>query len=335
MSATAKEIAKKLNLSETAISLALRGKPGVSTATRNLVLKTAQEMGYDFVRTTSQGQIKGTICLVIYKAHNAILSYTPIFNEIEDGIRTATHDRGIPLKIFQFYEHMDHLKNLFEELRMADCAGIILLGTELEENVAALFAEQSVPVVVLDSYFHNLRCDSVGINNRTGAYIATSHLIRSREGNPGHLTSSYRIENFIERREGFLDAVRENGLSIDACPTISLAPSFEGAMTDMLSYIDSGKPLARSFFADNDILAIGAMKAMKVRGIKIPEDVAVIGFDNISEGRITEPALTTMDVPRKILAEHAVSRLLHRIKMPADYPITLQITPRLVKRFSL
>lgn len=337
MSITAKELARILNLSETAISLALRGKPGVSTKTRQLVLKTAEAHGYDFSKTADPNHLKGPVCLVLYKKHNAIISYTPIFDEMIDSVRTVTHARHIDFKTIQFYEQMDTLQSLFDEILGSGCVGIILVGTEIEESVAKRFTELSIPVVILDSYFHQLKCDSVSINNRTGAYTATDYLIRHLEGagTPGHLMSSYRINNFDERREGFLDAIHESGISEESCPSHMLAPSFEGAMTDMLRVIDSGKKLADGYFADNDIIAIGAIKALKVRGFRIPEDVSVIGFDNISEGHVIDPSLTTMDVPRRIIAEHAVRQLLHRIKNPADYPVRIQIAPRLVKRFSL
>ena len=82
----------------------------------------------------------------------------------------------------------------------------------------------------------------------------------------------------------------------------------------MLSVIDRQDPLARCYFADNDMIAIGAIKALKLRGYQIPDDVAVIGFDNIAESRIIDPALTTMDVPRFSIGETAAELLLSLIR---------------------
>lgn len=89
-----------------------------------------------------------------------------------------------------------------------------------------------------------------------------------------------------------------------------LAPSIEGAFSDMLEIIDSGTPLAKCYFADNDLIAIGSIKALKLRGYRIPQDIAVIGFDNISEGRILEPSLTTIDIPRRFMGQTAVDQLI-------------------------
>lgn len=336
MSVTAKEIAKMLNLSETAVSLALRGKPGVSTKTRQLVTKTAADHGYDFSRISGHGQLNGTIYMVLYRTSDAILSYSPIFNEMVDSIRSLTHDKHLSLKISQFYEQMDDISILLDEIRMSDCIGIILVGTEATTAAAKRFVELKLPLITLDSFFPGLNCDSVSVNNRAGAYIATKYMMQKIKGTPGYLGSSVRISNFEERKSGFQEAIHERGFSYHNCPVHALSPSFDGAMTDMLEIIDSGDTLAGGYFADNDIIAIGAIKALKLRGFRVPEDIAVIGFDNISEGRVVDPSLTTMDVPRGIIAEQAVRQLLFRIGTSPAYPSTrIQLMPRLVKRFSL
>ncbi len=114
-----------------------------------------------------------------------------------------------------------------------------------------------------------------------------------------------------------------------------LAPSIEGAFSDMLEIIDSGTPLAKCYFADNDLIAIGAIKALKLRGYKIPDDIAIIGFDNISEGRILDPSLTTIDIPRRFMGQTAVDQLIRQMEDPASHTVKLQISTSLIKRFSV
>ena len=113
-----------------------------------------------------------------------------------------------------------------------------------------------------------------------------------------------------------------------------LSPSIEAAMADMLEIIDRRDPLAKCYFADNDIIAIGAMKALMLRGYRIPEDISFIGFDNISEGRIIEPALTTMDVPRLYIGKTAAKLLVEQIDSKVVHTSKVEIAARLVKRFS-
>ena len=102
----------------------------------------------------------------------------------------------------------------------------------------------------------------------------------------------------------------------------------------MLEVIDSGLPLASCYFADNDSIAIGAIKALKLRGLRIPEDIAIVGFDNISESRIIDPSLTTIDVPRLQLGKVAARLLLDQIHSHSTVSLKVELATHLVKRLS-
>lgn len=334
MGITAKELAKKLNLSATAVSMALNNKPGVSTETRALVIREAEKAGYDFTRLSMKKNKNGDIYCIIYRAHNAILNYTPIFSELTDGIEQECRRNGYHLKTQQIYEKTDNVSKYIEDLNISGCVGIILLGTEITASVVNQFTTLPVPVILLDSYFDSASCSSVLINNAQGAYLATNYLIDRRGRQPGHLRSSYRINNFSERQYGFQRAIREHGMSVGKSVIHELSPSIEGAFSDMLELIDSGDPLAESYFADNDLIALGAIKALKLRGYRIPEDIAIIGFDNISEGRIIDPALTTIDIPRKFMGQTAAAQLIRELENPIPHSVKIELSTTLVKRFS-
>lgn len=243
--------------------------------------------------------------------------------------------KGYGLKTLQVYENTDDLTQVVEELRICGCVGIILLGTELSAGICRRFLEASLPMVLLDASFDAIDCSSVLINNVQGTYLATGYLIDRCNEQPGHLCSSYSIANFSERKTGFQKAVREHGMSVSKSLSHELAPSIEGAFSDMLEIIDSGTPLAKCYFADNDLIAIGAIKALKLRGYKIPDDIAIIGFDNISEGRILDPSLTTIDIPRRFMGQTAVDQLIRQMEDPASHTVKLQISTSLIKRFSV
>ena len=170
MGITAKELAARLNLSATAVSMALNGKPGVSTETRAMVIREAEKAGYDFSRLSMKKNASGDIYCIICRAHNAILNYTPIFSELTDGIEQECRKNGYHLKTFQLYEKIDDLQKYIEELRISQCAGVILLGTEVSASVCHEFLQLSVPVILLDSYFDSADCSCVLINNAQGAY---------------------------------------------------------------------------------------------------------------------------------------------------------------------
>jgi len=335
MGITAKELAVKLNLSATAVSMALNNKPGVSTATRTLILKAAEKYGYDFSNLSKKNNHSGEIFYIIYHAHNAILNYTPIFSELADGIEQECRKNNLHLKTLQVYEKTDDLQKYIEDLRITQCSGIILLGTEITTSVCRTFLQLHIPMVLLDTYFDSLECNSVLINNTHGAYLATNYLIGRCDKQPGHLMSSYQIKNFVDRKIGFQQAVREHGMSVSKSVFHELSPSIDGAFSDMLEIIDRGDTLAECYFADNDLIAIGVIKALKLRGYRIPEDIAIIGFDNIPEARIIDPVLTTVDIPRKFMGQTAVTQLVRQIEAPVSHTIKIEVSPTIVKRISV
>lgn len=335
MEITAKELAKKLNLSETAVSMALNNKPGVSTQTRARVLKEAESQGYDFSKLSRKKNSSGDIYYIVLRTHNAILNYNPIFTELIDGIEYECRQNNYRLKTLQLYGQNEDIQKTIEELRLAKCEGIILLGTEITADICREFMKLSVPIVLLDSYIPSVKCSCVQINNVQGAHLATDYLIRRTGRQPGHLRSAYVIENFSERKKGFQQAVREHGMSLGKTISHDLSPSVDGAFADMLEIIERGDDLASCYFADNDLIAIGAIKALKLKGYRVPEDIAVIGFDNISESRVIDPALTTIDIPRKFMGQTAAHQLIQHINNPVSHTLKIEVSTSLVKRFSV
>lgn len=337
MSVTAKELAKKLNLSEAAVSMALNNKPGVSTKTRARVIETAKEMGYDFSKITDSSPFSamlGTITFILYRKHGAVVSDTPFFSQLSEGIDTACKELHYYLNICYLYEDDQIEKNL-REIIAAGCSGMIVLGTEMNEADFAPFIGLHIPLVLLDSYFENIPADSVLINNVQGAYLAANYLIRTRKKQPGYLHSSYPIQNFEERADGFYKAIRSNGMSTSRSVVHRLSPSMEGAYGDMKELLEQGEEPANCYFADNDLIGAGAMRALKEKGYRIPEDVAIIGFDDMPLCGYMEPALSTIRVPKQYMGELAAKRLAEIITNPHTSPVKLEVQTSLVKRKSV
>ena len=132
-----------------------------------------------------------------------------------------------------------------------------------------------------------------------------------------------------------LEAIRENGLPAGKSPVHRLTPSIEGAYLDMKAQLSEGFEPARGYFADNDLIAIGAIRAFQTAGYRIPEDIAVIGFDNMPTGNYISPGLTTVNVPKKYMGEQAVLRLKTLLGARNFAPTRLMIGVNLVERGSV
>ncbi len=314
--------------------MALNNKPGVSTKTRKAVLEEAEKHGYDFSRIQENNfsnKTKGVITMIIYKKHGAIVSDTPFFSELSEGIETACRKNRYILNIKYIFDE-DDIGEVLSEISRFGNKGIILLGTEMHQSDFKPFDEFDIPMVILDTYFDGCTKDCVLINNVQGAYLATTHLIKTCRKQPGYLKSSYQINNFAERSDGFYKAIRENGMSSANSIVHNLSPSMEGAYSDMISIIEREETLAECYFADNDLIGAGAMKALKEKGIQIPRNVSIIGFDNMPICKYMEPTLSTINVPKQYMGELSVSRLVDLIEGSLNEPIKIEVNTKLIKR---
>lgn len=337
MAITGKELAKIMNLSEAAVSLALNNKPGVSTKTRKKVIDTAKEYGYDFTElnwANEKSPTKGTVYLVIFRKHGTILSDTSFFSQLSEGVNYGCLMTGYYMNILNIYES-DDIEAKMDELERQGCKGLILLGTEMQKEDLVQFQKTSMPLVLLDSYFSDIMIDCVHINNLRSAYLATNHLIKATSSHPGYLHSSYRIQNFYERKLGYNKAIQANGLSLSRSMVHRLSPTLEGAYGDMLAILENDEPLAECYFADNDLIAAGAMKAFKEKGIRVPEDIAVMGFDDIPLCTYVEPSLSSVHVPKRYMGEVAAKRLIDIINSEHHYPLKIEVEATVIARDSL
>ncbi len=331
MAFTAKELAAELGISAAAVSMALNNKPGVSTATRHRILEAAKAHG---IEPKNRDELPpstetGTIALVSYRKHGAVVDDGTFFSELIAGVEDACRRNHYSLNM----HYLSEGPNFAAQLRNLNyCTGMLLLATEMRAEDFLRFESVRVPMVVVDAYYENLSYDCVVINNFQGAYLGTSHQIRRWRCQPGYLRSSYPIANFDERADGFYKAIRENGMPTSKSQVLRLAPSVEGACDDMRQLLKQGEKPVRCYFADNDFIAVGAMKALKEAGYRIPEDVSIVGFDDVSLCKYAEPSLTTIRVPKQYLGNMAVSRLLGRIKDPRQPLAKLAVTTSLVRR---
>ena len=334
MSITAKELADKLGISAAAVSMALRNKPGVSTETRKTIMEMADKYGYDFTKTVKSKNPSRHITFILYKRQGAIVGDTPFFSALSEGIEHACSESNFKLHIL--YVHRDDdVQTKVDELIYSGCAGVILLGTEMQPEDLKFFSNLRLPLVLLDVYFECIEYDCVLINNTQGAYSATNYLISRTKKQPGYLRSSYRIGNFDERADGFYKSVRQHGMSISKSIVHNLTPSVEGALADMLALIEQDEELASCYFADNDLIAIGAMKAFQKKGLRIPEDIAIVGFDDIPMASYLEPPLATIHVPKKYIGEMAVKRLVEIMEAKNPLPVKIEVATKLKKRRSV
>jgi LacI family transcriptional regulator len=314
--------------------MALNNRPGVSAKTKKDVMEAAELYGFDFTRLRSKHPDTGTIRFIMYKRQGAVVTDTLFFSKVYEGVEIGCKNAGYKLQISYIYKD-DDVPRQVDEIIYSLCSGVILLGTEMTKDDYEPFSRLTTPMVLLDVYLDFVKCDCILINNVQGACLATDYLISRTKKQPGYLHSSYSISNFEERAEGFFQSIKRHGMPRSKSIVHYLSPSVEGAFSDMLTLLSDGAELAPGYFADNDLIAIGAMKAFQVFGKKIPDDIAIIGFDNMPSAGYVEPSLSTIEVPKQYMGELAAKRLIEIIKDKNRFAVKFEVNTKLVKRRSV
>jgi LacI family transcriptional regulator len=330
MPVTAKEIALRLGVSAATVSMVLNNRPGIGEVTKQKILDMVRELGYEKKQVRIVQAQPQSLNLVIYKKHGDVVSDTPFFAELIQGIELRTRKSGFNLLVSYFYESQNHAEQ-FNAILASSCRGIILLATEMVSQDMETFASLEIPLVILDNSFSDIDRDSISINNIRGSTQAVKYLKQLGHTRIGHLRSSVNINNFYERREGYLRALT-NG--VNPVYTIAISSTSDGAYRDMKKHLASGPEIPSAFFADNDIIAISCIRALREEGCRIPGDVSIIGFDDIPAAAAIDPPLSTMGVPKKSLGILAVERLIKRIGKETSETVQISVNTTLVVRSS-
>lgn len=333
MAATAKDIARQLGVSQAAVSLALRGRPGVSAETRERILEAARQMGYPLEEREHPDKA-GMIQMVIYKRHGKVFSDTPFFEQLTEGVAEKAGELGYHLSVSYFYGSQNQQEQL-RSIRSLKCSGLILLATEMRAVDIPPFLGLGVPVVVLDNFFKAENCDLVGIDNRYGAWNAVRYLISCGHTRLGYLHSSVDIRNFNLRSEGYLMGCKglpEAAAKDSSRRVVRVGTTPDAAAADMRAYLAGDPVLPTAFFADNDSIASGCCRAIQEAGLRIPQDVSVLGFDDSSLGLEMDPPLTTMRVHKQRVGALAVTRLHERMRHDPAERIHILVQPSIVVR---
>ena len=337
MSISVRKLAQLLGVSPASVSLALNGKPGVSEETREKILAAALQHGLKPVSPPAAVRRSSDITLAVYRKHGSICGDTEFFSAVIEGMNAEACRRGFRLHVTYIYSDAWEDRQL-EELRRSGAAGCVLLATEMQQEDIQKFDDFPLPLVVLDSFFPG-RCGAyVTIDNFEGARMAVRHLLSRGHRRIGHMASAVPISNFSERKQGLLAALSEY-------PEATLQ-SFPVGTTPEQAYSDMSAHLRRrpfdpalyptAFFADNDIIAVSCIRAFREWGVRIPEDISVIGFDDVPLSCVTSPRLSTVRVEKETLGRLAITLLRDRMDNPAaSAPVKLSVGTSLCLRESV
>ena len=330
MKVTIREIAKAAGVSPATVSNAFSGNNRISEETRLRVLEIARQMGY---REVMQTPLNRSIHFAIFRRHGRVVIDSPFFSELISGIESACRKNRYELSISYVYPGDSELiDSLLRETKRP----LLLLATEMTTEDVRPFLRVKAPLVLLDSRFMDIGFSMVHIDNTKAGYIAGRHFIESGHRTFGMVTSSIPFNNVRDRQLGFEMALRESGFTLPDENIFYVDPTVEGAYEDIIHMLDNRESIMpTALFAFNDLVAAGAIRAMKHHGIRVPEEVSVIGMDNLPTASMLNPALTSVNVPKYDMGRIAVEQLISITDDRTQPMVKTAVDVQLVERDSV
>lgn len=309
---TIKDIAEQLGISSATVSLALNNRPGVNPQTKQKVMDLVQKLNYTGTAVNKVHKNRGVLNFLVYKRYGKIIADTQFFADLIESVETAARAFDYTIAL-TYCNGKDQLDTILKPVLAAQPEGIIILGTEMTEEDLQSFSEVDIPILLLDGDLLDCAVDRVTIHNAEGIWQAVKYLYAQGHREIGYLKSSFPIKNFDQRFWGYRYALKKLDLNYRKDYVFFVEPTLDGALNDMEILLKNNVKLPTALIADNDLLALGALKAFKQNGIRVPDDVSLIGFDDIPMCLFFEPALTSVRVSTRSLGYAAVQHIIHRI----------------------
>lgn len=329
------DLAKQLNISIATVSRALNDDPVVSKKTKKRVFELAAEVGYrhnPFAANLRQ-QKTHTIGVLVHELNSNFI--TSVLAGIEKVTTEAGYDIIIAHSGESFEKEKANALNLFHKRVDGLIASLSFDTTSLAHFEP--FERKGIPVVFFDRVEENSDSIKVIIDNYRAGYLATQHLLDQGCKRVAIVTASLKRNVYAQRYRGYVDAQFDRGISLDQQRVLIKDLSEKSGIECALELVNMN-PRPDGVFITNDFVAAQCMRTLKEHGIRIPEEIAVVGFNNDAISRIVEPTLTTIDYPGADLGQIAAKNLIAHLKGESDLRQTSTIIVRselLVRESSL
>jgi len=332
LSVTIYDIAREANVGIGTVSRVLNNSANVTSETRERVITVARKLNY---------QPHAFAQALARKRSNTLSAIIPFFTnyffiEVLQGVQETLTTLGYDLIIHGANNKLQVEEYLQRSMRKGRVDGTLLFSMEFPEQYVEEFYQKKTPLVLVDT-FHP-KFDSIRVDNASGATTATEHLIALGHKNIGMVNASLKSAPARERLASFKQTLERNGLPVLEANIVTSTEekndgfSRESGFRGMVEFLERGVPVPTAFFVSSDIQAIGVLAALRERGLRVPEDVAIVSFDDVELAKNFD--LTTMSQPMFKMGELAVKKMIERIENPNAPVTSVNFKPSLVVRAS-
>lgn len=321
------DVAEAAGVSTASVSRVLSGKENVSDEMRQRVMAAVKALDYqpNLVARSLRSQRSNTVGLIVSDIRN------PFFTDVSRAVEDTTHERGYALFLCNADEDPDKEALYLDSMYAQNVAGIIYSPTRrAADNFETLGI--SAPTVVIDRAVQSSAVDMVLIDNVGAACRLTEHLIENGYRRIAGLFSEASVTG-RERREGYEQALQAHDLTPPEGQALYIPPKIQAGKEAVLALLMHERP-PDAIFTANSLLTAGALMAIRERGLSIPEEVGLVGFDETTWGALVEPAITIIAQPTYEIGATAAELLLQRVEKPDRAPRKVILRGELLVRGS-
>jgi len=327
---TLRDIAKEAGVSTTTVSRALNGKPDVSSKTKHEILKIAKNLGYtpNLLAKSLRSKKSKTIGVVLADISN------PFFAAVAKGVEDAAHKRNYSIILCNTDEEYEKEEEALQVLIEKRVDGLLITPVQKEYKDILRIKEQKIPLVLVGRHFDTIKTNSVVSDDVLGGFLATEYLVKKGHRRILYISGPLHISSASERLKGYKEALKKYKISFEEKLVRGYTAKMDEAYT-LMGKLLKEKLNFTAIFTFSDFLAFGIMRALREEKLKIPDDVAVVGYDDIEFASILEIPLTTIHMPKYRLGMEGTNTLIDEIeKKNSGKPQKLVIKPELIPRNS-
>jgi LacI family transcriptional regulator len=301
------DLARQLNISVSTVSRALSGHSAISEATTKRVTALAKELNYQ-PNSMASGLRKGRSNLLGVVVPHIDGNF---FSQVVKGIEAAASKAGYHVLICQSNEDMAHERENLETLMNAQVEGILvsLSRTTNEFRHFEKVRKRDIPLVFFDRVLEGYAVNAVVLDDRAGGYRATKHLLEQGYRRIAHFSGPQYLNIYKHRRQGYEDALREYGLPVEEALILYGHMDMPDGSAGMQQLLALPEP-PDAVFSGSDFSAAGALAVLNERGLRVPEDMGLVGYSNELFSRLTRPMITSIDQHCEVMGRTATRLLL-------------------------
>jgi len=329
--ATLKDVAQQADVSVSTVSRVFNNPEKVRRSTRERVRKAANDLGYKPSRVARRLRLQegeaNLLGLVIPDIQN------PFFADVTRGVEDVARDRDYALILSNSDEDPDKQRVAIDTLKTEEVDGVIVPPVSMDDPEVKRLLDSDIAVVCVDRRMEDARVDTILSDNREGAYNVVTHLIELGHERIAFIGGIPRISTSTDRREGYEKALRDHGLPVDPA-LIEEGDSRRERGRHLTEKLLGLETPPTAIFAGNNLTTLGALSALNSHDVEVPDEMALVGYDDVPWARALNPPPTVVDQPGYEMGSRAAELLLQRLDAPDRSPTVVTLQPKLIVRAS-